>query len=153
MCIFAMQCLSPISYCSTRGTTRSASCWRVTNTRMSISTWLSRRWKCGASSARKSPSGTRFRHWFIPSGSPENNAVLRKPQGIRHGLLRVYGWRVYHRKPSLRDPSHRKRRAPPSYVAEGGHRFPVVYPPAVNPRQVMPYTWRFRKNCTVRRTI
>ena len=32
--------------------------------------------------------------------------------------------------PSLRDPSHRKRRAPPSYVAEGGHRFPVVYPPA-----------------------
>ena len=37
---------------------------------------------------------------------------------------------VYHRKPSLRDPSHRKRRAPPSYVAEGGHRFPVVHPPA-----------------------
>ena len=32
------------------------------------------------------------------------------------------------RKPSLRDPSHRKRRAPPSYVAEGGHRFPVVHP-------------------------
>ena len=33
-------------------------------------------------------------------------------------------------EPSLRDPSHRKRRAPPSYVAEGGHRFAVVHPPA-----------------------
>ena len=30
--------------------------------------------------------------------------------------------------PSLRDPSHRKRRAPPSYVAEGGHRFSDKHP-------------------------
>ena len=31
-------------------------------------------------------------------------------------------------EPSLCDPSHRKRRAPPSYMAEGGHRFRKYIP-------------------------
>ncbi|MCR5408800.1 MAG: tRNA (guanosine(46)-N7)-methyltransferase TrmB [Bacteroidales bacterium] len=38
----------------------------------------------------------------------------------------IYGDGIYICKPSLRDPSH-LRWAPPSYVAEGGHRFPDIY--------------------------
>ena len=38
----------------------------------------------------------------------------------------IYGDGIYIREPSLRDPSH-LRWAPPSYAAEGGHRFPDIH--------------------------
>ena len=41
---------------------------------------------------------------------------------------------VFLSKPSLRDPSHSKPWAPPSYAAEGGHRFGEEHPLRNNPR-------------------
>ena len=128
------ECLSPISYCSTRVPIRSAFSCPATSSGTSIptstSTSPSLPWKSAASSSPRFPSGTLFLLWSIPSVFPENNAVLRRPLDIKHLLPRDCGVRVYYRKPPpLRSgPSHRKRRAPPAYVAEGGHRCPIVHP-------------------------
>ena len=59
---------------------------------------------------------------FRLSGEQCSSSETAKYKALLASGLRSEG------KPSLRDPSHRKRRAPPSYVAEGGHRFPVVHP-------------------------
>ena len=100
-----MQCLSPISYCSTRGTTRSASCLAVTTLEV------------------RRKLRTKVPEWYaVPSlvypfrlsgeQCSSSETARYKAKVCGSGLVP---------EPSLCDPSHKW--TPPSYAAEGGHRF------------------------------